>query len=306
MSSFLLILAVFLIMGAGVGIVVFYIRSIMDWIKKDIEGTRFEIQKNLQNVSTAYGEVQKELGVVQEIGRGMKNLQEYFRSPKHRGNIGEQILEDYLEKILPKNSFKKQYSFSEGNIVDFVIITNQGKIPIDSKFSVESFNRLCNAENNEEKESLKKDFARDVKRKVDEIAKKYILPQEGTVDFAVMYVPSEPIYYEILSDHPEITDYANDRKVYLISPKTLYYFLKTIMMSMQGAKIEETAKKILRGIQGVKQETEKLGEEFDVLNSHLERAKMAAGRTHNRFEKLTGKVENLTSLEALDETKKLS
>jgi len=276
------------------------VKQDMDAMRKEMgEGLRFstkEIQTTLERTQSAYANMMKELGMVQEIGRDMKNLQEFFKSPKHRGNIGEQLLEEYLVQILPRQSFQRQYSFKEGTIVDAVIKTNQGMIPIDAKFTSESFTRLMEAEE-DQKEPFRKEFARSTKKHIDDISRKYILPQEGTVDFAIMYIPSEPVYYEILTNLPELSDYATQKRVYLISPKTLYYFLKTILMALQGAKIEEASKNILRGFREIQQEAGKVEEEMNVLTTHIDHAKTASQRTQTRFDKLTGKIERLNELE---------
>ena len=290
--------------------------KLLNWLKQDIEATRKEIgeglrfstsevQRTLESAHQAYSVLMKEMGGLQEIGRDMKNLQEFFRSPKYRGNIGEQILEDYLERVLPQQSFVKQYAFREGSIVDIIIKTNQGLIPIDAKFTLESFLRLSSANTEEEKELYRKEFAKAIKRHIDDIARKYILPQEGTVDFAIMYVPSEPVYYEIITNLPGLTEYGDQKKVYFISPKTLYYFLKTVLLTLQGARIEEAAKKILRGFHAVEQESLNLGEELGTLFGHVDRAKGSALRTQTRFEKMMGKIEHLTMLQEPEETPQL-
>jgi DNA recombination protein RmuC len=247
-----------------------------------------------------------QLGKVQEIGRSIREFQEFLRSPKLRGNIGEQVLRDLLEQVLPKQNFSLQYQFSEGQIVDAIVKTNQGIIPIDSKFPMENFRKMMQAESErEKKESFQREFIRDIKRHIDDIAKKYILPQEGTVDFALMYVPSEPIYYEITLHQPEILDYAHSKKVYFVSPNSFYYFLKIVMVGLEGAKIEEGAKKILEGMKAVQQEAIRFEGELSVLLSHIDHAKSASDRTRNRFSRLVEKIERLEELEAPEERKHL-
>ena len=306
MTDFLFILIVFLIVIAGIGISIFYIKKetkklkedqgethLGMMLKQDIEGLR----KKFEN---GYSQMAYELGRVQEVGRGIKEFQEFLRSPKLRGNIGEQILRDLLEQILPKESFSLQYQFQEGQIVDAVVKTNQGIIPIDSKFPLENFKRI-KAENSEEKTVGQRDFIRDIKKHIDDIAKKYILPSEGTVDFALMYVPSEPVYYEITLNQPQILDYGYQKKIYFVSPNSFYYFLKIIMVGLQGAKIEKGAKKILSGMKAVQQEALKFEGELSILTSHIDHAKTASERAQNRFGRLVGKIERLEELENLEE-----
>ena len=310
MSDFVFILIVFFIALAGIVISIFYIRretaklkesqkeevplaAAERMIKQDIENLR----KKFEN---GYSKMAYELGKVQEVGRGIKEFQEFLRSPKLRGNIGEQILRDLLEQILPKESFSLQYQFREGQIVDAIVKTNQGIIPIDSKFPLENFKRI-KAENSEEKTVGQRDFIRDIKKHIDDIAKKYILPSEGTVDFALMYVPSEPVYYEITLNQPQILDYGYQKKIYFVSPNSFYYFLKIIMIGLQGAKIEEGAKKILNGMKAVQQEALKFEGELSILTSHIDHAKTASERAQNRFGRLVGKIERLEELENLEE-----
>lgn len=311
MSDFSFILIVFLIVLAGIGISVFYIKREakklretskeempLGMLKQDIDNLR----KKFEN---GYSQMASELGKVQEIGRGIREFQEFLRSPKLRGNVGEQVLRDLLIQVLPKQNFSLQYQFSEGQMVDAVVKTNQGIIPIDSKFPMENFRKMAKEENSRAKESFQKEFFRDIKKHIDDIAKKYILPQEGTVDFALMYLPSEPIYYEITLNQPEIIDYSHQKKVYFVSPNSFYYFLKIVMMGLEGAKIEEGAKKILVGMKAVQQEAIKFDGELGTLISHIDHAKTASDRTRNRFGRLAEKIERLGELEPPQERKKI-
>ncbi len=310
MSDFAFILIVFFIASAGIIISVFYIKRETEklrksqkeemplgMIKQDIENMR----KKFEN---GYSQMAHELGKVQEVGRGVKEFQEFLRSPKLRGNIGEQILRDLLEQMLPQENFSLQYQFQEGQIVDAIVKTNQGIIPIDSKFPMENF-RLMMKNDPQTKEMAKKNFVRDIKKHIDDISKKYILPSEGTVDFALMYVPSEPIYYEISLNQPEILDYGYQKKIYFVSPNSFYYFLKIIMIGLQGARIEKGARKILNGMKAVEQEALKFEGELSILTSHIDHAKTSSERAQNRFGRLVGKIERLEELEEPEKKKKL-
>jgi len=310
MSDFAFILIVFFIAATGIIISVFYIKRETErlrksqkeemplgMIKQDIENMR----KKFEN---GYSQMTRELGKVQEVGRGVKEFQEFLRSPKLRGNIGEQILRDLLEQMLPQENFSLQYQFQEGQIVDAIVKTNQGIIPIDSKFPMENF-RIMMKNDPQTKEMAKKNFVRDIKKHIDDISKKYILPNEGTVDFALMYVPSEPIYYEISLNQPEILDYGYQKKIYFVSPNSFYYFLKIIMIGLQGARIEKGARKILNGMKAVEQEASKFEGDLSILTSHIDHAKTASERAQNRFGRLVGKIERLEELEEPNQKKKL-
>ena len=200
----------FIIIGFFVSILVilFFIKSwlnkleekttlssdLVDWLKTSTTSVDQKLSKNLE----IFASVQKTIGEFSEIGRSMKELQEYLTSPKLRGNIGEHVLKELLAQNFPKSSYKLQYHFKTGSIVDAVLITSQGLIPIDSKFPVDTFKKIARATDKEEIILIKKDFERDVKRHVDDIARKYILAEEKTVDYALMYVPSESVYYELI------------------------------------------------------------------------------------------------------------
>lgn len=289
---------------------VFYFKKVIKELKEEkkedtslslIQQNLFEMRRTFEN---GYGKIAEELGRVKEIGRQMKDFQEFLKSPKFRGNVGEQILRDLLEEILPKENFSLSYQFREGQMVDAIIKTRQGLIPIDSKFPMESFRKFHQARE-EEKERLKKEFIRDIKKHIEDISKKYILPHEGTVDFALMYIPSESIFYEITINQQDLIDYGRKKRVYFVSPNSFYYFLHTIMMALEGAKIEEASRKILDSLRGIRQETLKFEEELNVLVSHINKTKSASERVMSKFSKLASKIENLGALKEKEEPKKL-
>jgi len=261
------------------------------------------LKKDLEVIKNGYVKVSKELGRVQEIGHAMRDFQDFLRSPKLRGNIGEQVLRDLLNQVLPKSNFSLQYQFQEGQIVDAIIRTKQGIIPIDSKFPMESFKRLNQAQD-KEKAEFSREFIRDIKKHIDDISKKYILPHEGTIDFALMYIPSEPVYYEITLNQPEILDYSYNKKVYFVSPNSFYYFLKIIMVGLEGAKIEEASKRILEGLKAIQQESVKFGGELSTLASHIDHAKGASDRAQSRYGRLVGRIDGLRLLEEAEEKPK--
>ncbi len=237
----------------------------------------------LDNAARVIGEVQKNIGEFSEIGRGMKELQDFLRSPKLRGNIGEQVLKDMLSQFLPKQSFKLQYQFKSGDKVDAAVFTSAGIIPIDSKFPMENFRKLINDP------SVKSEFERDVKKHIDAISKKYILTEEGTVDYALMYVPSEAIYYEI-ANNEDLFDYASGRRVLPVSPTTFYAYLKAILMSFEGQKIEAQAKEILSSLRAIGKDYKKTEENLNILQKHLTNAYNMMGDVFASFGALGQKI----------------
>jgi len=309
MADLILILVILFIVALGTAISIFFVKRetqklsqlgetpALKLIKEDIEVMR-------KRVEDGYGKIAFQLGRIQEIGRAMRDFQDFLKSPKLRGGIGEQILRDLLEQVLPKQSFKIQHQFREGQIVDAIIKTKQGIIPIDSKFPMEVFAKVHKAKE-DEKEKYLREFVRAIKKHIDSISRKYILPQEGTVDFALMYIPSEPVYYEITLNHPDLLSYGYQRKVYFVSPNSFYYFLKIIMLGLEGAKIEEASKKILEGLKAIQGESEKFGQDLSLLISHIDHAKKTSEKVQIAFDKLARRIDHLGMLEAPEKNKEL-
>ncbi|MBI3070035.1 MAG: DNA recombination protein RmuC [Candidatus Levybacteria bacterium] len=212
------------------------LRNSSNHMVKTLQENSKQLNQRLDKAAAVIRDVGKEVGEMSEIGRNMRELQEFLKSPKLRGNIGEQVLKDLIAQMFPKHSFHLQYQFKSGEKVDAAIKTDAGILPIDSKFPMENFQKMIKAQNEAEKEGAQKEFQRDVKKHIDTISKKYILPEEGTMDFALMYVPSESVYYE-LANTTEVMDYARKARVYVVSPSTLYAHLQTILLSFEGKKI---------------------------------------------------------------------
>ena len=265
-------------------------------LDQNLQAQSKAINDRLDKAASVIGEVNKHLGHMQEIGRQMKDFSDFLRSPKLRGNVGEQVLKELLEQVMPRGYFEIQYKFREGETVDAIIKTNNGLVPIDSKFPMESFQRAARAETEDEKQSNMREFVRAVKKHIGDISRKYILPQEGTVDFAIMYVPSEGVYYEIAANQPEIIDFAANQKVYLVSPNNFYYFLKIIMIGLEGAKLQEEGKKIWETLKAVQHDAGKFGEQLGVLSRHVTNAKNSMDGVNSEFIKLSGKIENIKLL----------
>jgi len=234
---------------------------------------------------------------VQEIGRQMQTLQDFLKSPKLRGNIGEQVLRDLLEQFFSKKHFELQYRFNDGQIVDAIIRTANGIIPIDSKFPLENFQKMSRVKDETEREVFYKLFINDVKKHIQDISKKYILPGEDTVDFAVMYIPSEAVYYEIIRDEIDLSAFAYSKRIFPVSPNSFYYFMRVLMMGMEGQKIQESAKKILGTLQAIQKESQKFSDEISVVNSHLTNATSALSRLSQRQAKFTAKIDQISLLE---------
>ncbi len=261
-------------------------------LQQQLHTTHRTIGERLDRATEVISEVSKELGQVEEIGRQIKEFQDFLRSPKLRGNIGEQVLRDLLEQILPRDNFKLQHRFSRGQIVDAVILTDKGLIPIDAKFPLENFRAKHRATSEEAQRQYGRLFMRDIKKHIDAVGEKYIVPGEGTLDFALLYVPSEAIYYEIITGEEAMQHYAHEKRVLLVSPNSFYYFLQIILMGLEGQRIEETARAILGTLASMKKDTAQVAEGLRVLNSHITNAKNAMERVNSDFGALEGKIEN--------------
>ncbi len=224
----------------------------------------------LDTAAHVIGQVQKSIGEFSEIGRSMQELQQFLSSPKLRGNIGEQILKELLAQYFPPETYSLQYSFKTGDRVDAVIKTSQGIIPIDSKFPAENYRKMIDT-TSDERQKYKKLFEQDVKRHIHDIARKYLLVSEGTVDYAIMYIPSEAVYYEILTNQ-DLLDFASSKRVLPVSPMCFYAYMKAILMSFEGARIQSQTKEILSILQSIKKDYEKTDESLAVLTKHVTNA----------------------------------
>lgn len=265
-------------------------------VQQRMDESTKQLNTRLDKAAEVIQEVSRELGKVQEIGRSMKDLQDFMRSPKLRGNIGEQVMYGLLEQYFPKNSFNTQHAFRSGERVDAVVKTEKGLISIDAKFPLENFQKIQRAQTEAEVASTTRDFIRDVKKHITDISKKYILPAEGTVDFAIMYVPSEAVYYEIIRQDEELNEFANSKQVLLVSPNSFYYFLKVLMIGLEGKKIEENAEKILEMMRAIQKDNEKFGESLRLMSGHMNNAKNTLDKVNNDYGKLSSRIDDVRLL----------
>lgn len=253
------------------------------------------MNERLDNAAKVIGQVQKNIGEFSEIGRGMKELQQFLSSPKLRGNIGEQVLKDLITQMFPKSSFHLQYGFKSGEKVDAAIKTGAGILPIDSKFPMENFTKMNSTENVEERKRARADFNRDIKKHIKDISRKYILPEEGTMDFALMYIPSESVYYEVVNEQ-ELIELAQRARVYPVSPTTLYAHLQTILLSFEGQKIESKAREVFASLRAIQKDYTKVEESMGILQRHLNNAYNMMGSVLTGFSQLGQKIETTRTL----------
>jgi DNA recombination protein RmuC len=280
------------------------VNALTQQMTQSMSETRKAMDDRLDGAARVIQSVSKQLGALDEssrrmieVGKDISDLQNILRSPKLRGNFGELILGDLLGQLLPAGHFELQYSFRGGEAVDAVIRLKAGMVPVDAKFPLENFRRVAQAATDDERKAMKKTFVKDVKIHIDAIAKKYIRPDEGTLDFALMYVPAENVYYETVirdEDHDSaLFDYALTRRVIPVSPNSFYAYLQTILLGLKGLRIEESAREILNQIGRLNTEFKKFNESFDLIQTHLDRAAKSLADAGKRRDKLGEMVRTL-------------
>jgi DNA recombination protein RmuC len=251
----------------------------------------------LRNTRDQISQIQKQLGAVQLAGQQMsqtaQTLEGILGGAKSRGSLGEVTLERLLEDSLPSAQYARQYRFSSGEAADAVIVLRDKKLmAIDSKFPLDAYRRIT-AEGDEARRA----FVTAVKGHADSIAKKYIVPDEGTLDVALMFVPSESVYYELLmtadGKGQPLDAYCRDQKVIAVSPNTLYAHLCVIAMGLRGMQMEENAERLLASLSGMEKQMEKFADKFGTLGTHLKNAQQSYGESDKLFEKAQNTLEGM-------------
>ncbi len=259
-------------------------------------GDSREMQKQISAFTQEATQIRSDLKQIQDKVKDVSSFQEIFKSPKLRGQWGEASLEHILSQHFPAELYKTQYLFSSGEKVDAVLKLPNGQVlPIDAKFPSENFIRMIEA-NAEEKDHFQKKFIEDVKAKVEEISSKYILPSEGTVEFALMYIPAEAVYYEIVNNigrEFDLASYAWSKRVILISPNTAYLTLRTIEHWFKDTQVSRQTQEILKRLDKVRQDAGKLMNDFRKLGSHLKNALSSYDNSEKRLSLFSDKVERL-------------
>jgi len=272
-------------------------------VTQQIQAQTNTVGNRLDSAARVIGDVQRNLGELnratqemKELGQSMSKLEELLSAPKLRGGLGEFLLEDLLKQVLPADHFTMQYRFRNGHIVDAVIRTSDRMVPVDSKFPLENFRKMFSAQNESEKKNFQKAFTTDVKKHIDAIAAKYILPDEGTFPFALMYIPAENIYYEIIikeygANDAAIYQYALNQKVVPVSPNSFYAYLQVIALGLRGLVIEQRAKEIVDTLSRLQGDMGRVREVFDVLGTHLENAHKKYDEADKRLSSFETKLE---------------
>ncbi|PYM25870.1 MAG: hypothetical protein DMD78_05500 [Candidatus Rokuibacteriota bacterium] len=270
-----------------------------------IQSGQSTMGERLDHATKIVGDVQGSLGTLREatqrvveIGRDIQGLEQVLKSPKVRGGLGETLLEQVLAQMLPQEHWRMQYAFKSGEKVDAVIRINERLVPVDAKFPLENFRRLVAEPEEERRRPLRKAFARDVKLRVDEIAKKYILPDEATYDFALMYVPAENVYYEIIikeddTEDESIAAYALSRRVVPVSPNSLYAYLQVIILGLRGLRIEANAREIQSDLIRLGDDLEKVRDHMGKMGTHLGNAQKQFDESQRHLDRFEDKLESI-------------
>lgn len=254
--------------------------------------------KTVIDVQTKLTQLEEATKRIFEVGQDISSLHDILRAPKIRGGLGEYLLGDLLSQYLPADSFSFQHSFKSGAKVDAVIKSRDFLIPVDSKFPLEHFKKIIEAKNADEQIKLKKQFAADVKKHIDDIAKKYILADEGTSDFAIMYVPAENVYYEMIVrdiDGVNLTDYALKKNIIPASPNSFWAYLQAILVGLKGQQVQSNVKEIIQNLSRLRTDFGRFGESFEVLGSHLQNART---KYDESARKLSGIHDKLAQIES--------
>ena len=293
----------------------------LNQVTQQLQKSTGDLNSRLDNAARVVQEVSKGLGGLSEatkkvfdVGKDIASLQEILRSPKLRGGLGELFLGDLLAQIFPPAHYTLQHRFKSGEAVDAALRIGPNLVPVDAKFPLENFKRVVETATEDERRIAKKKFIADVKKHIDAIAGKYILPDEGTFDFALMYIPAENVYYElIIRDEAVDTDkgllnYSFSKRVIPVSPNSFYAYLQTILLGLKGLHIEEQAQEILRSLARLSGDFRKFQEEFELVGKHLTNTKMRYDESDKRLAKFGDKLQSLTGTEGghvFEETRKL-
>ncbi len=306
--------------------------SINDQLEKNRQSAMqatLSVHQQVQNFTQGMTQLQEGLKNMHESVKGVVSFQDLFRNPKLRGQWGEMSLEASLEQYFPRDRFAIQHYFKSGEAVDAVLkLPNDVLLPIDSKFNWDNFQKLVNADpapslsadrhsekgrawggagNDNSQEYYRKLFYSDVKKKIDEISSKYILPAESTTDFALMFVPAETVYYEMINNMKDvdIADYARKRKVILVSPNTFALSVSAIQHWYRDVHINQKTQSIIKKLETIVADSAKLSDDFRKLGNHLSNAQSAYESSEKRLGLMTDRVSGIVRIGAEDKPEEL-
>jgi len=275
----------------------------LETVSLNLRSSSGDINQRLDHAAKLYGELRSQLGQlsqanaqIQAMVKDVSTLQDILRPPKLRGGMGEVLLENLLREILPAEHYQLQYRFKSGNIVDSIIRLKEGIVPVDAKFPLENFRRMLEATNDDDRRDARKEFARNVRKHIDDIHAKYILPDEGTFPFALMYIPAENVYYETIIKGEEedgekaMYSYATSQQVMPVSPNSFYAYLLTLAQGFRGMRIEEKARDIIDHLNRLRIELDKFSEDFRKVGMHITNAQTRYNEAEKRLARFEEKL----------------
>ena len=274
----------------------------MDAVNVSLRSSSGDINQRLDNAARLYAGLQTQLGQltqanqqIQTLMKDMSSLQDILRPPKLRGGMGEVLLENLLREILPPEHFGIQHRFAGGQIVDAVIRFRDGVISVDAKFPLENFRRMLEATDDTARQTARKEFARNIRKHIDDIHEKYIRADEGTLPFAFMYIPAENVYYEAIIRGDEegekaLYAYATTQRVIPVSPNSFYAYLITLAQGFRGMKIEERAQEIVAHLNRLQLELGKFTDDFRKVGVHLVNAQTKFADAEKRLTRFEEKL----------------
>ncbi len=268
-----------------------------------------KVDRRLESATQTTNKIHERLGKVDEAttqmlerAKDLARLEQALRPPKARGGFGELLLENLLRDRLPPAAYEMQYTFDSGERVDALVRVDRS-IPIDSKFPLDNYNRLVEAESDDERTLAERQFARDVKQHIEAIASKYIRPDEGTSDFAFMYIPVEAVYYELACGKTgALLAYAHERRVFPVSPTTFTAYLQVIALGLRGMQIEEHAHEVMAYVAELQRDFDRFADDFDKVGTHIGHAQSKYHEASKRLDRFETKLERAVEEQAELET----
>jgi DNA recombination protein RmuC len=277
-------------------------------VDRRLEAMTATMDRRLETAGKTTSAIHQQLGQLGQANaeilaraNDLKKLEQALRPPKARGGFGELLLGNLLRDRLPQDSYQLQYSFKTGERVDAVIHVER-LVPIDAKFPLDNFERLADAETDDERALHEKAFARDLRNHVDAIATKYIRPDEGTYDFALMYLPSEGVYYELVCGKTgAMLKYAHEKRVFPVSPTTFTSQLQVIALGLKGMQIEQRAHEVMAYVAQLQGDFDRFRDDFQVVGKHIGNAQSKFAEAEKRLDRFDTKLEQAAETEEIDE-----
>jgi len=278
-------------------------------LQKSLQAGQESVAQNLRSSQQVLGQLNTQIGEMQgtnkqmlQLGTDVRRLQDILSSPKLRGQMGEWSLENLLANILPKDSYKLQYAFKDGKVVDALVQLADFSVPIDAKFPLPNFEKIVKAQTEEEKTKLRRQFLKDCTKHIDDIAADYIRPAEGTLDFAIMYIPAENVYYETIvkyiGETQDILQYSLDKKVIPVSPNLLYVYLMTVAMGLHGLQIEKQAAEIRQNLKKLNASFADFISNWDTLGTHIRNTYSKYEEAHTKLDRFGLQLDQIQTEEA--------